>query len=45
MTVIMAHLYGSARLYMERQERRWATARARQATAEYQQEEEKSGNR
>lgn len=39
--VIMAHLYGSARLYMERQERRWATARARQATAEYQQEEEK----
>lgn len=39
--VIQAHLFGAARLYMERLEKKWATARARQAAAEYQREQEK----
>jgi hypothetical protein len=33
--VIQAHLYGAARLYLERLEKRWARSRARQAEVEY----------
>jgi hypothetical protein len=37
--VVQAHLYGAARLYLEHLERRWARSRARQAEAEYHEEQ------
>lgn len=39
--VVLAHLYGAARLYLDRLEKRWAVTQARQAENEYRQAQER----